>query len=291
MDPEGGGSDIEARIAAWAAEREDVRAAFLVGSRAAPTAEVDALSDHDVLLFVREGSGLEENDGWVRDFGSVLVMIPERYELSGRTVPTRLVQYRDGSRIDFSLVPAGLLGRIAGRPSLPEVFGVGYRVLADQDGWAARLPPPAEDVHVPDRPSEGAFLRLVDEFWWESVYVAKYLAREELLRARYSGECVLRFRCLVPMLAWYAECEHGWAESLGPHGGGVATLLAAGDRRRLRDTFAGADAEASWDALFATTEWFGELARRVAAELGHPYPEETERGVTELLERIRAGAS
>lgn len=291
VDPKGGGSDIEARIAAWAAVREDVRAAFLVGSRADPTAEVDVLSDHDVLLFVREGSGLEEDDGWVRDFGPVLVMIAERYELSGRTVPTRLVQYRDGSRIDFSLVPAGLLRRIADRPSLPGVFGVGYRVLADRDGWAARLPPPAEGVHVPDRPSEEQFLRLVDEFWWESVYVAKYLAREDLLRARYSAECVLRFRCLVPMLAWYAECEHGWAEPLGPHGGGVATLLGADDRRRLADTFGRAGAEAGWEALFAAAEWFGGLARWVAAELGYPYPEETERGVTELLERIRAGAS
>lgn len=281
---------LEGRIADWAAGREAVRAVLLVGSRADPDAEVDALSDHDVLLFVREGSGLLEGDAWVRDFGPVLVMLPERYRLLDRTVSTRLVQYADGSKIDFSLVPADLLPRIADRETLPDLLAGGWRTLLDRDGWTSRFPPlPPEDPRVPARPSEAEFLGVVNEFWWESLYVARFLARREPLRARYSAECVLRFRCLVPMLGWYVEVGRGWREALGPHGGGAPALLDEGDRRRLAATFAGADFEERWEALFAAAEWFAEMARVVAGDLGHAHPDGMARKVSERLRRIREG--
>lgn len=77
----------------WADAQNAVRAALLVGSQAAATARVDSLSDYDVVLFIRDVSEYERSDEWLKSFGSVLVLLHEQYELIGRRVLTRLVQY------------------------------------------------------------------------------------------------------------------------------------------------------------------------------------------------------
>lgn len=282
------GERILGSLIQWAEAESDVRGAVLIGSRAAPDARLDGLSDYDIVLFVRDVSAYGEADGWVDAFGRVLLVRPDRYELLGRSVPTRLVQYEGGLRIDFSLCRLALLDRLMERPRLPAMFNAGYRVLVDKDERLAPLPPPTGSAHVPGRPSEAEFRGVVDEFWWEALYVAKHLSRGELLPARYSGECVLRYSCLVPMLEWYVEGTHGWSEPVGPHGRGVARLLGAEDRRRLERTYAGAGPTENWEALFATTELFSRLTRSVGEELGYPDVGAVGEEVEDLLCRIRS---
>jgi aminoglycoside 6-adenylyltransferase len=275
-------------IVEWANTETSVRAALLVGSRAAPDADIDFLSDYDIVLFLSDLSPCEESDEWLSVFGPILVMLHERYELLGHAVPTRLVQYEDGLRIDFSLCAPAILDRIVKEPVLPEMLDAGYRILIDKDDRLSRLPAATGKAYVPRRPTEAEYLRVVNEFWWESIYVAKHLARGELLPARYSGECVLRFECLVPMLAWYAESALGWNEPLAANGRGLAHLLGVEDRRRLNRTYAGAQTDENWAALFEMADFFMHMARTVGGQLG--FEDTTGAGleVTAHLRAIRA---
>jgi len=264
---------------------------MLTGSRAEPEPETDELSDFDVILFLGAEADLSQREDWLGEFGSILVMLKERVEYLGQSVPTRLVQYDNGLRIDFALAPVDILQRLGGARDLPDWLDGGYRFLLDKDGWEERLPRPSGFAYVPKPPTESEYRALVEEFWWESIYVAKYLKRGELLPAKYSGECVLRFKCLVKMLEWYVQIDRGWRSSVGPHGRGLHGLLSPGDRRALQETFAGADADENWAALFKATALFRRAAKAVAADLGYEYSEAVDHGVDGYLREIRPGGA
>lgn len=276
---------IETRIVEWARNELSVRAALLVGSRASPQGARDALSDHDVVLFLEPGSRLPDRDDWLETFGRPLIVFRETTEHRSETVPTRLVQYRGGHRIDFTLSRVELLRRIAEQEVLPDWLAAGYRILLDRDHLAARLQPPSTMAYVPRPPSAQEFRSLAEEFWWEALYVAKHVGRGELLPARYSLEAVLRYRCLVPMLEWYVQVDRHWEQSVGVRGSGLRWLLEPEDRDRLDATYAGPTLKGHDQALDAMIDLFSRAARAVGRDLGFSYPAAVDRETRTLLGR------
>lgn len=278
---------IEEQVAGWAAGEPSVGAALLVGSRASPQGARDHFSDHDIVLFQEPGSRLAEREDWLQAFGRPLIIFREETEHRGEPVPTRLVQYRGGHRIDFTLSRMELLRRIVEQDSLPDWLGAGYRVLLDRDGVAEMLPPPSTMAYVPRPPSGPEYLEVVERFWWEALYVAKYVARGELLPARYSLEAVLRFQCLVPMLEWYVQVDRRWEQNLGVRGSGLRWLLSPDEREQLDDTYANDTLRSHERALEVMTELFSHAARVVAHDLGFRYPTVVDRETRALVERHR----
>jgi aminoglycoside 6-adenylyltransferase len=276
---------VEARIKDWASQELAVGAALLIGSRASPQGARDGFSDHDVVLFLQPGARLAQRDDWLETFGRPLIVFREMAEQRGEPVPTRLVQYRGGHRIDFTLSRMELLRRIVEQDSLPDWLAAGYRVLVDRDGVADALLPPSVMAYVPRPPSEPEFRRVVETFWWESLYVAKYVNRNELLPARYSLECVLRYECLVPMLEWYVQLSRQWEQNVGVRGSGLRWLLPPDEREVLDATYADDTLAGHASALDAMIDLFGHAARGVARDLGYHYPTTIERETRELLKR------
>jgi aminoglycoside 6-adenylyltransferase len=281
------GSTTMQRVVEWADAEEDVRAAFLIGSRGEFDRQPDRLSDYDVLLFVRNRSMYESDDSWLTAFGTILVKFHDVYELLGSRIVTRLVQYQEGTRIDFSILDVGLLERITEEPKLPDMLDAGFRVLVDKDDWASRTPGATGEAYRGSLPSETTYQAVVNEFWWEVVYVAKHLARGELLPALYSQECVIRFQCLVPMLEWYARAVHGAESPIGPHGRGLVRELEATEVDRLNRTFLGSSVEEGWEGLFETTAYFRVISTAVAERLGFTVQDELSNGVESLLRDMR----
>lgn len=280
---------IEARITGWAEGQPGVRAALLVGSRATPQGARDRFSDHDVVLFLEPGSRLAARDDWLTTFGEPLIVLRETTEHRAEAVPTRLVQYREGHKIDFTLSRIELLRRIVEQDALPDWLAAGYRVLLDRDGVAARLHPMPSEAWVPRPPTEAEYRARVEEFWWEALYVAKYVARNELMPARYSLEAVLRYECLVPMLEWYVQVPRGWAQGVGARGRGLRWLLEPADRETLDRTYAGDTLAGHRAALHAMIELFRTAANAVAGDLGLRYPTRLDRETMALLEKGGVG--
>lgn len=276
---------VEAKLTTWAADRPEVASTVLIGSRASPQGARDDHSDYDVVLFLETGSRLAEKDDWLTTFGKPLVVFRETTEHRAETVPTRLVQYREGHRIDFTLSRIELLRRIVAQDALPDWLGAGYRVLTDRDGTASRLPPPSAMAYVPRPPTAAEYRGVVEEFWWETLYVVKHVRRGELLPARYSLETVLRYRCLVPMLEWYVQVGRRWEQSLGVRGSGLRWLLGEEERDLLDRTYAGAKLREHEEALHAMMDLFGRAARGVARDLGYTYPGTLDRETRALLAR------
>jgi aminoglycoside 6-adenylyltransferase len=148
--------DVERRLIQWANARETVRAVLLTSTRAIPHAELDAFSDYDAVLVVRDIRPFAADRRWIADFGEVLVAWWAPFQPDpdfGLEVHGNVIWYVDRPRIDFTVWPVALLERIVAGATLPAELDAGYRVLLDKDGLASRLPAPTYAAFVPTPPT------------------------------------------------------------------------------------------------------------------------------------------
>ena len=60
----------------WIKENDRILCAILTGSRVSPNRGIDFLSDYDIQLFVNDLEIFKINDGWLDEFGPILVRWP-----------------------------------------------------------------------------------------------------------------------------------------------------------------------------------------------------------------------
>lgn len=281
-------ADVLGRIVAWAADQPLVRAVVLESSRAHRRDGLDRFSDYDILLVVSDMRPFVEDNGWQRYFAEPLVRFGDSIEVLGVATAMRLVLYQDHTKIDYALWPVELLQRIVERQVSVDLLDWGYRVLLDKDSLTARLPVPTRTAHIPPKPTEREYQALVEEFWWESTYVAKNLWREELVFAKYNLEVVMKFELLLHMLEWRVELDHDWSWKPGIIGRELKRVLSPDLWAALERTYVGMGIEENWEALFAMTALFRRAATEVGEALGYAYPEELDRGVSAYLLEARA---
>jgi aminoglycoside 6-adenylyltransferase len=258
----------------------------LTSSRARADARIDRFSDYDIMLFLSGPSALATDAGWLNELGRVLVTFDDIVD----SYSMRLVLFEDGTKIDFALGSLGVLERIVSERQLPAILDVGFRVVLDKDGLAARLPSPTCTAHVPRPPTAREFADLVREFWWETTYVAKQLWRDELLPAKHSLDTVIALGLLRRLLEWHIETGRDWRVRPGDLGRGLAKQLDPATWSELASVFAGSRLEDNWDALFRAMQLFRRIARDVADRLALEYPMDLDARVTAYVESVRATA-
>ncbi len=279
-------------LAAWATDRDDVRALILTSTRAIPGAELDAYSDYDVVVVTRDVPAMLADTSWQREFGEVLITYWDPLETDVATGAERvgnITNYTDGLKIDFSLWSPQQYADVTGGADPHPEFDAGHQVMVDKDGLTAELPAPTYTAYIPAKPDEATYLRLVTDFLIGVPYVAKYLLRDELLPAKWVLDFDMRFNYLVPLLQWRVECDHGWSLKTGNLGRGLESHLPSDSWSRLEATFSDATPDANWDALFTMITLFDRVAREVADFLGYTYPEPLLTRVTEHARRMREG--
>ena len=264
-----------------------VRAVILNGSRARADAVLDEFSDTDVAFVVEDFDGFRGDLHWHLNFGQQLIGFPNDGIFLGCPVHNRLVLYRDGVKVDFLCWPSAILPLIAQEKPFPAVLDQGYRVLLDKDGQCGSLPPASGHPFRLQAPTESEFLNLVNEFWWETTYVAKSLVRGDLLHASYNVDVVMKLRVLRRMLDWRIAAGSGWTYD--------ATLLGRGTRNYLdqetSDQLAGTYAGITWATLWRTCNLFSRVARELATALEFTYPDELEAGIRAYLESAETDPS
>ena len=279
--------DVIDRLVQWAKNQSLVRAMVLESSRASDRASVDILSDFDVLLVVSDTRPFSQDETWLQDFGKILVLFRDKGRTHGLTTYNRLVLYGDGTKIDYIVWPVALLQRVLSASRLPDLLDQGYQVLVDKDDLAHRLKPPTYTAYIPKKPTEKEYSALVEEFWWETIYVAKNLWRDELVSAKYNLDFVMKFELLRRLLEWRIELDHNWSWKPGAGGRGLKKYLDSRTWGELASTYVGANVDENWDALFQTTALFRRSAIEVSDALGYRYPYELEERVTSYLQSIR----
>ncbi|MEW5872767.1 MAG: aminoglycoside 6-adenylyltransferase [Chloroflexota bacterium] len=281
------------RLIEWGQARPDVRAMLLTSTRTVPGADLDRLSDYDVIIAVSDDPGILPffaSRDWLEAFGRVLVLYrdpisswfnrhqppsPDGSEEDGAFA--YITQYEeDGLKIDFTLITASLLRRIAQSP-LGEDLDLGYRILLDKDGLTAGMAAPTHRAYIPRPPSQARYLEVIELFFHECTYAAKYLWRDDLLPAKGLLVETLIGGHLRCMLEWQAEIDAGWSLRLKAHGRGLKKIVAPELWAELESLYVGPGLQDNWDALWRTIEMFTRLARQVGAALGYTYPEDMHR--------------
>lgn len=279
-------------IKSWAHARDDVRAVLVTSSRTVPGASVDAYSDYDVILVVRDVMTYAERSEWLEAFGDVVIAYWDPIgfdETTGEPRSSNIVQYASGLDIDFSLWPESSLAEILHQQGLPEELDAGYQVLVDKDAVAAQLGDPTYRGYIPQPPDEATYLRLITDFYIGPPHIAKCLIRGDLVIAKWILDTDMRHAYLQPMLDWRVEIDHGWNHKPGTLGKGIQNVLPAALWQDVKATYVGADIEENWDAMFLMMKTFGATAREVGAALGHRYPQELEDRVTQHVRAMRDG--
>jgi aminoglycoside 6-adenylyltransferase len=280
--------DVRERLIRWGSSQHLVRAVILTSSRAIPHAPVDLLSDYDVILVTRSIQPFYEDRTWLETFGPVLAVYRDPLiPVDGLERSAYVVQYENGLKIDFSLWPVELLRRVVSNPQLPDEFDAGYEILLDKDGLTTQLKPPTYAGYIPTPPTETRYLELLEGFFLDTTYVAKFLWRDDVMAAKHILDHSLKQEHLRPMLEWHAEIDHQWSLKPAPYGRRLKQHVRPDLWGELERTYTGAELEANWEALFQTIELMRRVATEVGKHLGFTYPQELEQRVVNYLWKVR----
>ena len=280
---------LAAAIADWAREREDVRAAVVVGSQVRESTPADRWSDLDVILIVDDPEPYAEGAGWVAGFGRPVLSFLEETPLGQRE---RRVLYETGEDVDLPLFPLSALERLESSANAAELLARGYRVLVDKIDLAARLERLALRDTPRPAPAQADLDQLASDFWYHALWTAKKLRRGEVFTAKGCLDGYLKAR-LVTLLEWHARALDPAADTW--HDGRFLERWAdPGALAALEDAYARYDLRDVARALWVTIDlWQGleaETARRLGlrVELDHA---DLRRRVAEVVPDPRAAST
>ena len=280
--------DVVEKLIRWADQQDLVRAVVLTSSRAIPNAPVDLFSDYDVILSLRSIEPFHADRTWLDVFGPVLAVYRDPLiNEDGLVRSAYVVQYENGLKIDFNLWPVELLERVAKRDHMIAEFDAGYQVLLDKDGLTIDLKPPTYSAYIPTPPTEVHYFELLEGFFLDTTYVAKFLWRDDVMAAKHILDHSLKQEHLRPMLEWHAEIDQQWSIKFGPYGRRLKQHLRPDWWAELEVTYTGAELEANWDALFRSIDLMRRVATEVGKHLGFTYPQELEHRAVGYLQKVK----
>ncbi|MCP3760955.1 aminoglycoside 6-adenylyltransferase [Domibacillus sp. A3M-37] len=263
---------------------ERIRLVGMNGSRVNRNALKDEFQDYDIVYAVTDLASFLAEPEWIDVFGERIIMqTPENMSLFPPQLGGRfsyLMLFTEGSRIDLTLIPLSDIKQYAEEDSLTAI-------LLDKDQRFSHVKPPSDRDYWIQKPPSAFFQDCCNEFWWITTYVAKGLARGELLYAQEHLNQNAR-PMLLQMLQWRAGIDTQFSVSAGKSSKYFKKYLSEQEWNALLATFASGEKEDIWRALFEMSDLFRQTAIRVRDHFRFTYPHEDDRRVTQYLHDIKA---
>lgn len=263
-------------IKSVALEDDNIRAAYIEGSRANPNVPKDIFQDYDVKYIVNSTKPFRENKEWINRFGERLYMqYPEDniyYPSDVENCYGWLMQLADGNRLDLHVcTKENALANL-------EM----YQTLVDKDNILPKLQEASDERYWVKRPQECGFHCTCNEFWWCLNNVAKGLWRGEVPYVMDMIDFAIRPQ-LKRLLEWKIGLESDFSVSAGKSGKYMKKYLSEKTYEQFLATYSIAEVEAIWTSVFKMCELFQNTAVELAEELGFAYNlEEAEKSLSFL---------
>jgi aminoglycoside 6-adenylyltransferase len=255
---------VAAAVADWAASKDDVRVAAIVGSYARSDVPADRWSDLDVILVVDDPEPYAADSSWVAEFGTPVLTFLEEAPVGDQR--ERRVLYETGEDVDFPLVPLSALDRLESSENAAATLRRGFRILVDKVGLGERLLRIAGAAAVPVTPTQRDVTELAGDFWYHALWAAKKLRRGEVFTAIECLDGYMKAR-LVTLLEWHARAVDPSVDTW--HGGRFIERWAdPGALAALERAFAHYDLRDVARALWETIDLFQVLEEETARRLG-----------------------
>ena len=265
---------------------ERIRAVTMEGSRVSKNATHDKYCDFDISFVVNDIREFTKAHKWIEIFGEILIVqypmdwYSHPYDYAGRDNFAYLIQFKDGNRIDLTLID---ISNIENEQNYCEP----RMVLLNKDNLKELKQVSDESVFHIQKPSQMEYYNTCNEFRWLSLYVSKGLCREELYYAKYAYD-VLMMEMFIKMLNWKIGVENDFKVTTGNHSKYLKRFLSAEEMERFQSVFPNGTYEDIWSKLYVIYDFFAELASYVGEALGYDFDEkETEEVRAFLLERQR----
>jgi aminoglycoside 6-adenylyltransferase len=282
------------RFCEWAENRADIRASFVLGSRARVDHPADDWADLDLVIVTTDPKYYVTTGDWINVFGRPLLTFVEPTTIAEEK--ERRVLFEGMLDVDFAILPqqkALAFLQAAKNPEgfiqLSNVFGRGIRILVDKDQIVTKLQTMMVSMEKPvsERPTQQRFLDAVNDFLYHAVFTAKHLRRGELWWTIMCLDCGLQDR-MKTMIESHALAMHEWKRDVWFRGRFLEEWAGSEVTNELRKGFAHYDREDAKQALMASISLFSRIAYETAQRLNYPYPRETDKRITEWIEKCLA---
>ncbi len=264
-----------------AIDDERIRAVTMNGSRADKNATHDKYSDFDIVYYVKDIREFTQNRSWIEDFGEILIMqcpmdwYMEPYDYESRDNFNYLIQFKDGNRIDLSLVDISNIEQEKENDE-PRI------VLLNKDNYDSLVNCDTDKAFWVDKPSEKEFQDTINEFRWVSIYVSKGLCRKQLYYAKHMYD-VNVMEMFMKMLNWKIGVDNNFQVSTGAHSKYLYRYLNENEMKRVHSIFPGGEYEDIWMKLFLMYDYFEENTAYVAKHLGFHYDKNEGEAVRDFI--------
>ena len=246
-----------------------IRLMTLEGSRTNPSIPDDGWKDYDLSYFVTDMASFLQNDDWLVPFGKRLILQkPEAMKLYPAELGnwfSYLMLFEDGNKVDLTLIP------LEETASYFEKSDGLVEVLLDKDQRITDPPTASDERYWIQAPTAKTYDDCCNEFWWLTTYVAKGLAREELLFAADHLNGILR-PALLQMMAWEIGSREGFDFSLGKNYKFIQDYLPVEKWQKLLESFNMSGTSEMWHSLFTCCHLFRDYSQTVAQTFHYRYP-------------------
>jgi len=274
-------------IIEWSEKNADIRILLLTSSLANPFAPVDEFSDLDIEFIFENNTNYISDKSWILNFGNPIAMIEEDESYFDDKHAMKMVLYEDGVKADFKLYSKSNFIEETEQKELPEDWDVGYKVLIDKDDITKQMLKPTYQASIIKKPTEKEFQNLINDFWWDTTYVAKCLARDEIFYAKFMSETVIRTEYLIPLIEWHIASENNWNITTNKYGRLFKKYLTQEMWTKTENTFSGCNIKKNWTALFSMADLVSEIGTELSKKLGYKYPEKLEKNIRKYLTGLK----
>jgi len=274
------------RFVLWAQQQEDIRVAFVIGSRARNNHPADKWADLDLIFVTTNPYHYILKADWLETFGALWLTYVEKNNVEG--IMERRALFAGGVDVDFVPIALKDMQKFAAIDMLPleDVLLPGVKIVLDKDNFAEIISDAREvlaqhpTLSIP--PGNNEFIESIHNFWYHFYWTAKKLCRGELWSAKWCLDVHMKL-LLLRMLEWYKRAMHGWDYNTWHNGRYLEEWAGSRVIEELQDAFAHYSTEDMWQALKTTQKLYRWVAKETAQLLSYTYPTRIDEQVSILV--------
>jgi aminoglycoside 6-adenylyltransferase len=189
-----------------------------------------------------------------------------------------LMLFKDGNRIDLTLIPLEKQNKLLEKDSLTIV-------LLDKDSIVPEFEPSNDKDYHETEPTKENFSECCNEFWWVLQNVAKGIWRDELPYAK--RMFTFSRNMLDKMISWYISLQYDFKISTGKMGKYFKKYLESNLWELYCKTYSDGNYEHFWESIFISTELFRIVALKVAETFEFKYDTDEDKNMMKYLNQVK----
>lgn len=256
---------------------------ILSGSRRS-SQTTDFLSDYDLALYSSNPQSLLRDKDLIQEIMPVWLIQKNQFTYSKWTIPSRLVFYQQGIKIDYSFWPTEVIHKHISE-GLPDHLEIGYEIVLDRNGLGSLLPVPQGKGYLPQEPTKEQFQENFQNFWFELFCWARYLYRGDLFFAQKVANTYLK-DYLLEMLIWYQFIKGTTKNRIHTQGKRMEDWLEADVWVEIKNIYSSADIAESWKALFSHIDIYRKISGEVAEHYSYQYDFQLDQQLNSYLKKL-----